>query len=371
MAGAGFAGAPGAVEGVGEAGADALDGEAEGFAGDVGKTLHAEDGVGFGDGAETLHQGFGCGGVGEGDDEAFEVVVFVLAVLGVVVGGAGGEVVLGVGGEAQEDVGVEAAVPGVEDADGPGEGGGDLRGGGGEGFGVEEVGLVEDDEVGAVELIVENFGQGVFVVEIGVFGALAGDGFGVVGEAAGGDGGGVDDGEDAIDGDAVADAGPVEGFKEGLGEGQAGGLDDEVGGGVFAVEKGLEGGEELVGDGAAEAAVGEFHDVGLLAGGDAAAFQEGGVYALCAEFVDYKGQTAIAGVLHKVLEEGGFAGAQEAGDDGGGDHWDRPGLCPGPAGGLSEGGVPRPAKSGMRPNTMRARDGGRREGRTVPVGCTA
>ena len=166
------------------------------------------------------------------------------------------------------------------------------------------------------------------MVDGGVFGELAGDGFGIVGEAAGGDGGAVDDGDDAVHGDAAADAGPVEGFEEGFGQREAGGFDEDVLGRVGAVEQRFHDGQEVVRHRAAEAAIGEFDDVVFGAAGDAAGSEGVAVDADFAEFVDDDGDAAAAGIFQHVADQGGFAGAEEAGDDGGGDfgvgggaHW--------------------------------------------------
>ena len=81
----------------------------------------------------------------------------------------------------------------------------------------------------------------------------------------------------------------------------------------------FDGGQEIVGDGAADAAVGEFDDVLVAAGFDAAGFQDLAVDADVAEFVDDQREAAAAGVLQQVADHRRLAGAEEAGDDGGGD----------------------------------------------------
>ena len=87
---------------------------------------------------------------------------------------------------------------------------------------------------------------------------------------------------------------------------------------VRPVEQRVQGRDEIVGDGAADAAVRQFDDVLLRAACDAAALDEGAVEAEIAELVDENGEAAPAGILEKVAHQGGLAGAEEAGDDGAG-----------------------------------------------------
>ena len=139
-------------------------------------------GDGFGDAGG---EGFGVGEFGQGDGEALEVVMLVgFGAFGMRVMdfGAAGEV--GLGGEvhAEEDFQGEAAVRSGQQGDAGAELG--LEGGGkagGLGLG-EEVGLVDEDEVGAGELVLEELGDGDVVVEGFVGGALGVEGGLVPGE---------------------------------------------------------------------------------------------------------------------------------------------------------------------------------------------
>ena len=90
-------------------------------------------------------------------------------------------------------------------------------------------------------------------------------------------------------------------------------------GGSGRFEQLLDGRQEVVGHGAADAAVGELDDVVLRAGRDAAARQELAVDAELAELVDDEREAAAVGVAQQMPDHGGLAGAEEAGDDGGGD----------------------------------------------------
>ena len=75
---------------------------------------------------------------------------------------------------------------------------------------------------------------------------------------------------------------------------------------------------EVVGHGAADAAIGQLDDVLLRAGLDAAALQDLAVDADVAELVDDDGEPPAAGVFQEVADQRRLAGAEEAGDDGAG-----------------------------------------------------
>ncbi len=144
------------------------------------------------------------------------------------------------------------------------------------------------------------------------------DGGLVMGEAALSRGRAVDHGDDAVDGNPGADLGPVEGAHQGLRQRQAGGLDDAVVGGRRAVQQLLHGRHEIVGHGAADAAVGKLDDIVLGAHRVAAAAQHLGVDADVAELVDDQGDALAAVARQQVADQGRLAGAEKAGDDGGG-----------------------------------------------------
>jgi len=130
---------------------------------------------------------------------------------------------------------------------------------------VEQVRLVEDDEVGAGELVGEDLIERVVVVDRRVRRPLRLERRRVVGKAPVGHRLGVDHDDDAIDRDAALDLGPVEGLDERLRQRQARGLDDDVLGRLGTVEEGLQGRQEIVGDGAADAAVCKLDHIVLAA----------------------------------------------------------------------------------------------------------
>ena len=86
--------------------------------------------------------------------------------------------------------------------------------------GVDEIGLVEHDEIGAHKLVLVDLLERIVVIERRIGRALLGDARGIVGEAALGDGRGVDHRDDAVDRELGAQIRPVEGFDERLRQAQ-------------------------------------------------------------------------------------------------------------------------------------------------------
>ncbi len=129
-----------------------------------------------------------------------------------------------------------------------------------------EIGLVEHDEVGAQELVLVHLLQRVVVVDGGVVHALAHQRFGVVGEAPVGHRRAVDDGDHAVDGDARGDRRPVEGLHQRFGQRQPRSLDQDVLGRIGEGEQAFQRRHEIVGDRAADAAVGQLDDAILATG---------------------------------------------------------------------------------------------------------
>ncbi len=336
---------------VADAGADGLDQEAHRLARDGGEALGAQH---VRPGAEARDAGGELGRGGElrqVEDHAVEVVV-VMAFLGVVPGRAVGDIVLRGEAEAEQHRRVDAAPGAGDNADGAGQGALHRGAGAGEAGLVEQVGLRQGDEVGAGELVVEDLLHRVVMVEGLVGGALGGERGEVGGDAALGQRRAIDHGDDAIDRHPAADRRPVEGLDQRLRQGEAAGLDQDVVGRRGAGEQRIHGGDEVVGDRAAEAAIGQLDDVGLVAGGDAAAAQDLGIDADIAELVDDDGEAAAAGILEQVADQRRLPGAAEAGDDGAGD-----------AGSHAQG-----SRGGMRAMRPRFKGSGRpRQGITWPA----
>ena len=294
--------------------ADALDQQAHRLALDVGEALHAQNVVRRRGGADALQHLGGRVDRRNVDDEALEVVV-VVPFLVVVMGGPRGEVAFSGRLEAEQDVGVDARAFGLDDFDGARHRRPDLVRHARALGRAQQVGLVEHDEVGAQKLVLVDLLQRIVVIERGIVRLLFRQRFGIVGKAAGSDGGAIDDGNDAVDGDARGDGRPVERLHQRFRQRQARRLDDDVLGRIGEAEQALERGDEVVGDGAADAAVGEFDDAILGAGLDAAALEDFAVDADVAELVDDDGQAAPLGILQDVAHERRLAGAEKPRDD--------------------------------------------------------
>ena len=87
----------------------------------------------------------------------------------------------------------------------------------------------------------------------------------------------------------------------------------------------FDGGYEIIGDGAAQAAIGEFEDRihrTVLVG---AGFQDVSVNADIAEFIDDHGEPQALRVLHQIADQRRLPRAEKAGDDGDGGLADRRG----------------------------------------------
>src|SRR3546814_8627760 len=110
------------------------------------------------------------------------------------------------------------------------------------------------------------------------------------------------------------DLGSVEGAHRRLGQSEAGCLDYDVIGPVRAREDRPNRWQEVVRHGAADAAVGQFHHVLLVAALDAAALHDLRVDAEIAELVDDERDPPPAGIAQQVADGAGLAGPEEAGD---------------------------------------------------------
>jgi hypothetical protein len=159
-----------------------------------------------------------------------------------------------------------------------------------------------DEEVGYVALVV--FAEGEVAVEEVVVGIHVLEEFLA-----------VDDGDHGVEAGDVrqGDAdfvGIAEGGGDGHGFGDAGGFNEEVVEALFGGEEGHLF-EEIFAKGAADAAVGHFDE--FFAGAD-----EGGVDIDFAHVVDNDGDFQAFLVVEDVIEEGGLAGTEEAGENGNG-----------------------------------------------------
>ena len=280
-------------------------------------------------------------------DEAVEIVVVVLGLL-VVAGAAVLDVVLGADAETEQRRRIDLAVRHGDDLHRARQ---DARDRGErliDAGGVEQVALVEHDEIGAGDLVLEHLLDGIVVIERGVGGALARQRLEVGGDAAVGERRAVDHRDDAVDRDAALDRRPVERLHQRLGQREAGGLDHDVLDRRPQRQNRVERRHELVRHRAAQAAIGELDDVLLRTGGIAAALEDLAVDADIAELVDDDGEPPALRIGEHVADQRRLAGAEKAGDDGAGHASERVGHQASP--GKSSGGVratsPRLSASG-------------------------
>src|SRR5690606_38862046 len=130
---------------------------------------------------------------------------------------------------------------------------------------------------------------------------------------------GIGERDHTVDGDARAYRRPVESLQERLRQGETRRLDKDVIGPYRARYQRLDRRNEVIGHGAADAAVRQFDDVLLGAHLVGTGFQDLAVHADRAELVHQHGESPALRVLHEVADQGRLARAQEAGDDGDGD----------------------------------------------------
>ena len=106
------------------------------------------------------------------DDEAVKIVVVVIELV-VVMGLAVLDVVLGADAKAEQRGGIDLAVGDGDDPDRARQRAGDCRDCLRHAGGIEQVALVEHDEIGAGDLVLEHFFDGVVMVERAVGLALS------------------------------------------------------------------------------------------------------------------------------------------------------------------------------------------------------
>jgi hypothetical protein len=155
----------------------------------------------------------------------------------------------------------------------------------------DEVGFVEQEEIGHRDLLARGFGFLHLLLDLL----------------------GIDHGDDRVDAHELLKLRDVqEGLRDRAGIGDAGGLDEQV---IEAARlmSCLHAFDEILAHGAAEAAVAELEHfvVGL--------FDERAVDADLADFIDDDGEFVAVLLLEDVVEQRGFPGAEEAGEDGDGD----------------------------------------------------
>jgi len=125
--------------------------------------------------------------------------------------------------------------------------------------------------------------------------ALQRDGLGIGGEEPRRVGGAADHGKHSVNRRAGADLGPCEGLDQRLWQRQIRCLDQDVLRRRRTIEKPRQSGEEVLGNGAAQAAIGELDNVILGTGSVIVGEQQLAIDAELAELVDDNGETAPVG----------------------------------------------------------------------------
>ena len=215
--------------------------------------------------------------------------------------------------------------------------------------GARQIGLGQQHDVGAGDLVLKDFGQRRFVVQTVIGIALRGHGLQIGGELPADHGFGIGKRNHAVHGDARPDRWPVKRLEQGLWQRQPRRLDQDVIRRFGQGHQRFDGGDEVIGHGAADTAVCQLDDVLGGAIVNRAGFQDVAIHTGGAEFIYQHGQTLGARVLHQVTDKGGFASAQKAGDHGNGD-FGKVGHSVGSCGGMR-------AMDCLRKTTGRSRQG--------------
>jgi hypothetical protein len=154
------------------------------------------------------------------------------------------------------------------------------------------------------------------MIERGVGFTLACERIKVGGEAALGQRGAVDHGDDSVDRDPTLDRRPVKRLDQRLRQRQAGRLDHDMLDRGFSRQDRVQGRHEVVRNCAAEAAVGQFDDVLLRTRLIAATLENFAVDADVAELVDDHGQSPPVRMGQDVPDQRRLPGPEETGHDG-------------------------------------------------------
>ena len=179
--------------------------------------------------------------------------------------------------------------------------------------GGEAVSAAHQHQIGRPQLILEQLFEIGEVIEAGVGGPLPLKRFGVGHHTAASQRFAIHHRHHAIDTGAGTDVRPLEGLHQGLGQRQTAGFHHDAVEAIGGRQQFLHRRQEIVLNGAAEAAVGEFHQPAfeLFLRAEAAAAQQVTVDAHFAEFIDQHRQTQAAGGK-QMAQQSGFARAEKA-----------------------------------------------------------
>src|SRR5260370_24588350 len=161
------------------------------------------------------------------DDEAVEIIVIMFS-LGAMAGPAVLDVILGPDSEPKEERMIDLAATGGEHFDAARQRVRDRRTRSGEPVFIQQITLVQHDEIGASDLILEHLFDWIIVHQRAVGGALALERIEVGRDAAIGKRDTIDDHYDAVDSDAGFDRRPMKCLHELLPQSEAGSLDHNM-----------------------------------------------------------------------------------------------------------------------------------------------
>ena len=129
------------------------------------------------------------------------------------------------------------------------------------------------------------------------------------------DGAAIHNGHDAVDCNFGRDAGPVERAHQGLWQGKTRRFDHDVIGFIFTRQQSFHRWDEIIGNGTADAAIGQLDNIVFGADFIAAAFQDVAIDPKIAKFIDDQRNPLALCVLQHVADERRFASAEKASDN--------------------------------------------------------
>ena len=278
---------------------------------------------------DHAHKIVGVGQFGNIHDNAVKIVVFVV-VRTVVMRGARVHVVLGCGFQSQKDARINRALGHLDHGDRARGLGGDDGAGACNPFGACKVGLGQQNDVGARNLIFEHFGQRCFMVKAVVRQTLRVDRGDIGRETPGCHRFGVGQRDHPVHRDPRADVRPVERLEQRLGQCQTRGFNQDVIRTRVQRHQRFDGRNKVIRHGAADAAVCQFENILGRAFGNCTLLQNFAVDTDIAKFVHDDGQPPPARIQHKLAHQRGFARSQKTGDDSDGEFCEiRHGAPPG------------------------------------------
>ena len=172
---------------------------------------------------------------------------------------------------------------------------------------IKEIGLGENDEIGAGDLVLENFLNRIIVIKRLVIGPLSSERLHVVRDLSFSKGGAIHHGHDGVHGHAALDGRPLESLDQRLRQGKTRGLDQDMLHLRLAAENLFDRGLEIVSHRAADTAVGQFDDVFFGAAFNAAAFQDFAVDTDIAEFIDDDCEPLAVQLFQKTPQQRRFS----------------------------------------------------------------